>query len=521
MSLSYPIKYSKTALCVMLFLVVALAMSCGSGGSESSGAAESANSQEKSELYVSLTDAEGDFLTYTVDVLGIQLKKSDGSFVEALPSSSSIDFADYTDMTEFMTVASIPLGSYSAMTLRLDYSKADIQVEMNGVSKSARVQDSNGQALSTLDVEVKFTDRNRLVMSRGVPSHMVLDFDLKATHQVDLNGVTPVVTVRPTLIADISPTHLKDTRVRGWLSEVKLQELNFRLNIQPLQARDGRFGDVTVNVDESTEYEIEGLAFKGSTGLRRLAELPPRTFVVAYGDIDIVSRSFIASVIHAGIDGDGLRGSVIARTGDLLTVIGGKVHRGKDGRPSFDDRIQVDVSELQRVCKQSNPDGVYTKEDIYVGAYIFASGNMAVAHSDNTLAKFVAKKVHIHLSNISGEVLGTGNSRVLMNLQGVNLRRASLFDIANQDQYVAHTSTLNLREIGVGSDIKMRGFFEADGFHATSMGNISRDPRVDDRRDALKERLRNEIRRRGRVQSSAQDGTRSTNSAPAGTVKNP
>jgi len=50
---------------------------CGGGGSES----QSGNG----EVVISLTDAAGDFATYTVDVVSIKLTRADGTEVETLP----------------------------------------------------------------------------------------------------------------------------------------------------------------------------------------------------------------------------------------------------------------------------------------------------------------------------------------------------------------------------------------------------------------------------------------------------
>ncbi len=42
-------------------------------------------------LLVGLTDADGDFLSYAVNVLSLQLEKADGTTVETLPNNTRID----------------------------------------------------------------------------------------------------------------------------------------------------------------------------------------------------------------------------------------------------------------------------------------------------------------------------------------------------------------------------------------------------------------------------------------------
>src|SRR5712675_1805376 len=56
---------------------------------------------------IGLTDAQGDFLTYTVDVTSLTLTKADGTVVQTLPQRTRIDFAQVVDLTEFVTGATI------------------------------------------------------------------------------------------------------------------------------------------------------------------------------------------------------------------------------------------------------------------------------------------------------------------------------------------------------------------------------------------------------------------------------
>src|SRR4051812_1193006 len=63
-------------------------------------------------VFVALTDADGDFLSYTVDVVSLKLKRPNGTFVETLPAQTRIDFAQYVDLTELLTVGTVPNGAY-------------------------------------------------------------------------------------------------------------------------------------------------------------------------------------------------------------------------------------------------------------------------------------------------------------------------------------------------------------------------------------------------------------------------
>ena len=56
-------------------------------------------------LMVGLTDADGDFLSYSVDVVSLSLRKADGTIVQALPTRQRVDFAGLVDLTELVTAA--------------------------------------------------------------------------------------------------------------------------------------------------------------------------------------------------------------------------------------------------------------------------------------------------------------------------------------------------------------------------------------------------------------------------------
>jgi len=89
-----------------LALATLLAGGCGGGGSVEP-------STSTGDVSISLTDSPGDFAAYTVDVSSLQLVKQNGTQVSALPTTTRVDFTQYTDLSEFLTVASVPSGTYS------------------------------------------------------------------------------------------------------------------------------------------------------------------------------------------------------------------------------------------------------------------------------------------------------------------------------------------------------------------------------------------------------------------------
>src|SRR6188508_2550881 len=157
------------------------------------------------EVRIGLTDADGDFLSYTVDVVSIKLEKSNGDTVETLPNEARVDFADLADVTEFVTAATIPEGTYVGAKIQLDYADAAVSVEVDGSPQPAEIVDANGDALGIVTVELQLDNANEVVVAPGVPALLQLDFDLEASHEVNL-GTTPVTaTAAPFLVASIEP----------------------------------------------------------------------------------------------------------------------------------------------------------------------------------------------------------------------------------------------------------------------------------------------------------------------------
>lgn len=119
--------------------------------------------QEESfgQIVIGLTDDEGDFVNYTVDVVYLTLTKANGAVVDTLPISTRVDFSQYTEMTEFLTAATIPPGFYTAATLMLDYQDADIWVENvdGNAVEVENILDEDGNPLTTLEVSVRLEGR--------------------------------------------------------------------------------------------------------------------------------------------------------------------------------------------------------------------------------------------------------------------------------------------------------------------------------------------------------------------------
>src|SRR6266568_8333146 len=250
------------------------------------------NPTDEGVVAIGLTDTPGDFLTYTVDVTSLTLTKADGTFVQTLPQRTRVDFAQIVDLTEFMTGATIPAGSYVSATLNVDYTNADIQVDNgNGVPvpvAPANIHDSQGVQVTTLSMSVKFDNARQLVIAPLRSSLLDLDFNLAASNLVDMSGIDPVVTVNPLLVADVNPDAPKPHRIRGPLDAVDMQAGSFTLILRPFNLLQGDHGRVAFLTDSNTTFEIDQAGFTGSAGLAALAA---KRFAatIAIGSLDLTT----------------------------------------------------------------------------------------------------------------------------------------------------------------------------------------------------------------------------------------
>ena len=474
--------------------VTTLAMLAALSACNSSSDSSNNSASDSGEVTIGLTDAPGDFTTYTVDVVSLTLTKANGAVVETVPVKTRVDFAQYTDMTEFFTAATIPSGTYVSATLTLDYSNADIQVEGDDGSSIpvSILQDEDGTALTMLELNVHLEDKNALFIAPGIPAHLNLDFDLNASNSVDLNNGSPIVTVSPYLLADVNVESSKLVRARGPLKSVDTAASSFTLVIRPfvhaLTGGDARFGLLNVTTADNTVFDINGSVFQGGAGLTELSQQTALTAVVVIGDLKFNPRRFEATEVRAGssVAGgtlDAVTGSVISRAGDVLTVKGATLIR-QDGSAVFNDDVTVTVGDNTIVHKQLSM-GAVTIADISVGQRITLFGSITSDQPQNMTMDATNGYAHLLFTSLRATVNGT--SPLTLNVQSINGRRIALFDFsgtgatenADPANYEIDTGAINIDSITNGDVVKVRGFVKPFGktdsadFSAQTIVNVS------------------------------------------------
>lgn len=369
---------------LMLALLISLS-ACGGSSSSTTGmitptdCTNPTTSDQNGCAYVNLADAPGDFLSYTVNVTSLTLTRSDGTVVSVLPNTTSVDFAQYSDLSEFLTLASMPTGTYTSGSITLDYTNADIQVaDTNGNAVQVKPVDSNGKPITTLTLAINLDNTAALVLVPGVPRLFQVDFDLAASNSVDLTDDT--VSVQPFLLASVDPNLSNQIRVRGPLATVDTASGDFTLGLRPFYAISGSYGDLRVFTSATTVYNINQVAYSGNAGLAALAAAGVTTAVIAKGSFDFGSHEFKATEVDAGssVPGgtlDAAEGVVLSRSGNGIVLRGATLYRA--GQTAiFRDSVAVTLGSNTKVHEAGSPKSSFDISDISVGQRLLVFGTL-------------------------------------------------------------------------------------------------------------------------------------------------
>ena len=474
-------------------MVIALALSACGGGSGTTNTAEPpavatcnpadpATAGECGTLIIGLTDADGDFLSYTVDVLSLILEQADGTIIEVMPNATRVDFSQYVDLTEFISVATVPPGVYVAGTIRLDYTNAEIVVEDGDVAKDAIVVGTDGNPLGQTELKVRLADRDQLFINRATTSLLTIDFDLDASHTVDLTQTPAVATAEPFIIAELDPVDTKEIRVRGLYMEANEAEKYYVVALRPFYDKVGDFGRMKVFVTEGTDCEVNEAEFSGIECLRAIEAAGQGILTVAQGTLNVAERQFTANIILAGssVPGNGTdaaKGSVIARMDNELIVRGGTIILSDAAGSFFRDDVTVTVGPDTKVYKSYRFDrpmlaiadrlldirAISVGQNVTVRGTVTANDELGV-HIDATEGAVV-----MHMTHLNGIVNAIMPGQVDIDLHSLGGRRPGIYDFnctggcepstdADPNNYEVSTGNLLLAAAATGQPVSAWGF---------------------------------------------------------------
>lgn len=491
---SWPVCAARVRAGVVLLGALVIA-ACGSGGGPSgngaagngtAGASAPSTAQACNGCggaLVSLTDAPGDFLNYIVDVVSLQLTRSDGTVVQAVPATSKVDFAQLVNLAEIISSAQIPAGRYVSAAITLNYSGATIIVDngtsgvtigANNIIDGATSTPLNAPNPTQLTLTVSLPANAPLVVTPGTVANLALDFNLAASNAITPSATAPTtVTVNPVLTASLVPDAIKQLRVHGGLVSTSAGGNSFVVNVQPFDTDSGSSGQVTVQTTATTTFTINGTGYSGSAGLAQLATESAGTMTAAYGAYDITTQVFTASSVLvgssvAGAKLDSVTGTVLARSGNNLTIADcTALHAGLDDQ-AYLHQVTATLGAATAVSEQG-VSGAFTIQDISVGQRVQVSGTLSTSAAGAATIDVTAGNVLLLPTNLAGTVTAVAANLVTIDLQSLagqpaaNLQFAGTGATSAQDAAAtAYTVSLpaafSASSVTVGAPVSFTGF---------------------------------------------------------------
>ena len=452
---------------------------------------------------VTLTDIPGDFLGYMVNVVSLKLTRSDGTVVETVPATTTVDFAKLVNLSEVISARQVPEGTYKDVSLTLDFNGATIVIDngasgitvpaaniINGATSSPLVAPN-----SQVTVALQLPSGSPLRISHGTVSHLALDFNLSASDTVAPSPITSstmasavTVTVNAVLVASLTPDVTRQIRVRGPLVSVTntASQTSYTVKLFPFFTEsDDDMGQVVVYTTATTGFTINGTASTGNAGLTALAALPAGTMTLALGTFDTTTEIFTAAQVFAGtsVPGAGLDsvdGTVVARSGNVLTVrhaffepeegggvSGGEVMGAVGGTGGhamgtstmgtttagaddfgFFGQVLITVADTTMVTEDGQS-GTFGPQDISVGQHLQAFGKFGTDASGNRTLDASAGSVRLMVTRAWGQFSSAAAGVVTMSLQALDDLPASAFNFAGTGASSASDATASAYTVSV------------------------------------------------------------------------
>jgi hypothetical protein len=371
-----------------------------------------------------------------------------------------------------------------------------------------------------MTVTLQLPSGSPLLITNGTVSHLALDFNLSASNTVAPSTISSataasavMVTVNPVLVASLTPDLTRPIRVRGPLVSVTntSSQTSYTIKLFPFftHADDG-MGQLVVYTTATTAFTINGTAYTGNAGLTALAAVPTGTMTLALGTFDSTTKTFTAAQVFVGtsVPGAGLdsvEGTVVARSGDVLTVRhaffqpegGGGVQGGvvmsaasgtNDSAMSatggtmggsgtgtnmgandfgFFGQVMVTVASTTMVTEDGQS-GTFGPQDVSVGQHLQAFGKAGTDSSGNRILDASSGSVRLMVTRAWGQFTSATGGVVTMSLQALDGLPPAVFNFAgtgttgNDATASAYTvsvpTALPLPSLSAGFPIAFDGF---------------------------------------------------------------
>jgi hypothetical protein len=442
-------------------------------------------------------DPDPQFASYLVVVDAVTLSgKADGA-VTAIATPELIDFTKLNNVSELWAGASIPIDTYTAAAITLDYTAAQIAVLVNGVPQAVKVVDSTGAAVTQVVVSVLLDPNNQLSLTNTLSAtdahRLAFNFDLAASGTLNFATSPVTLTVNPYMTFTVGASDKKLIRVRGPLINSSLNQGTYTVTTRPFFDEVDSLGILTLFNSPSTVYSIAGSTVVGTPGLTSLSTSSAgSTMTAAYTTFEpttspqpgVIAGKFNTQYVIAGgtledFFTDGLEGDVIARSGNSLTLRGATLAQTSAQAVNLilpDSTVTLGPGTL--VTSDGIPGLSLNSNSVSVGQHIIVRGLLTSVDPTTNAVTFDSSgtsntdtgsvRILSQSTVVSGSVLAAAAGGATLNLSAINGYPISAFNFAgtnsNPAAYVVNANGLALPSNPSGNPITAGDFLAVNGF---------------------------------------------------------
>ncbi len=454
---------------------------------------------------ITMGDVNGDFTSYIVDIDEITFTRSDGLVVEPLSTAEQVDLAKLTNLTELLEAPAFPYGTYTSMTLTLDYSAPYISIEAGGYIQTVSPLDTSGDAMSTQAVTVNFDPQHPLVITPNESTAFTIEIDLAAMNTLHLSASPVTATVQPFLSASVVPVAATGTlRARGLVVATEPSSGYYIMNIRPFADLVSALGALTVNTSATTYFNINGNVFVGNAGLKFM-DTPniTNTPAVAYGTLDNladITPTFNATAVYVGSSeestiADYVTGTVSAISGGTLTLAGAS-YLNRYGELYYYEAVPVLIGPDTYIFEDGVAAAGLHQASVSVGQQITVGGQATTNSSTGALESLDTTTssgglVRLQPTQLWGTLNSATTGSISLDLLSIDNYEPGIFhfagtgssaaDDAVSTSYLIDTGALNESALPAGTLLQVNGLVTPLGtappdFTATSITQASAVP---------------------------------------------
>ncbi len=191
-----------------------------------------------------------------------RLQRRGGGTVEVLPATTRIDFAQLTDLSDLLAVATLAPGDIVGGKIRLDYAQC------RGVRRSPAAKSSAPTSSATNGAPLGVTELDIELAARQPPGHHARPRGV-AGARLRSRGLARRRPRRnrrrssrraPTSSPRSSPSPRRSSGCAARSCSTDVAGNSYTVDVRPWFRPDGNHGRVTVHTTASTSFEIDGVA---------------------------------------------------------------------------------------------------------------------------------------------------------------------------------------------------------------------------------------------------------------------